>query len=114
VHQEEGDAIAAVRSLRKRLTVVTCFVLRRAHDASHSFRQLHPSSTVIDNYDCKYGGVSEEEGVPFVTEFEYLLDELVEIIWTWVVTCVSINCFGIAITHSHVVLANTQVLPDPR
>jgi hypothetical protein len=103
-----------VRSLRKRLTVVPCSVLRRARDESHTFRQLHPSSTVIDNYDCKYGGVSEEEGVPFVTEFEYLLDELVEIIWTWVVTCVSINCFGIALFRSHFALANTQVLPDPR
>jgi hypothetical protein len=47
---------------------------------------LHPSSSVIENYDCKYGGVSEEEGLPFVTEFEYMLDELVEIIWNWVVT----------------------------
>ncbi len=55
-------------------------------EPSHSCLQLHPSSSVIENYDCKYGGVSEEEGLPFVTEFEYMLDELVEIVWNWVVT----------------------------
>ena len=112
--QEDGDAIGAVRKLRKSLLVTSvsclfiiyclliinyycCFVFLLLYyyclfylyiclELFHSCPQLHPSSSVIENYDCKYGGVSEEEGLPFVTEFEYMLDELVEIIWNWVVT----------------------------
>jgi hypothetical protein len=61
---------------------------------------VHPSSSVIDNYDCKYGGISEDEGMPFVTEFEYLLDELVEIIWNWVVMCVAIMLCVLAERHT--------------
>jgi hypothetical protein len=76
--------------------------------------QVHPSSIVFDNYDCKYGGVSEEEGLPFVTEFEYLLDELVEAIWSWVVTCVSMLCAYASahLSHSHAVAL--QVLSKSR
>jgi hypothetical protein len=44
---------------------------------------------VLDNYDCKYGGTSENEGLPFVTDFDIMLDELVEVIWNWILTCVA-------------------------
>jgi hypothetical protein len=49
--KEEGEAIGAVRKMRKNL-------------------QVHPASVVFDNYDCKYGGVSEEYGLPFVTDLD--------------------------------------------
>ncbi len=38
--------------------------------------------------------------MPFVTEFEYLLDELVEIIWNWVVMCVAIMLCVLAERHT--------------
>ena len=73
--------------------------------------QLHPSSSVLDNYDCKFGGVSENEGVPFVTDFNYMLDELVEIIWSWVVTYVSILSRSSLVILSYPSSIN-QIFPD--
>jgi hypothetical protein len=78
---------------------------------SDSSCQLHPSSSVLDNYDCKFGGVSENEGVPFVTDFNYMLDELVEIIWSWVITCVSIVYRSSLVILSYPSSIN-QIFPD--
>ena len=44
----------------------------RLHKSTRSqlFLQIHPASVVFDNYDCKYGGISEEHKLPFVTDID--------------------------------------------